>query len=326
LTKYPKGMTTTCWVNPESPFEAYINTDIPTYVWKDLLKALPFLLIGLFLLSSALLQKPSVLSKEKITSKDHEPKPEPKIPDSNDSITAQKFIYEADEKEKNEQPVDIPTTYTAYEELPPRASSKALFWFGLILGVPSVLAFGGIIYVFLISIAHAFIHLDLESAFIAIVVIPLIAATFFFSKMSLSFILRSFSPEPILSLSNNFPSLGETVELDWHFTRKPKGLEYLEISLKGKERVAYESKGSGETENIENEFFHQEIYSSSEYSLKSTGKIEITPPDYLMHSFDSGNNKIEWYLRLDAKYTKWPDTEKEYPIEVQPLDVSEEES
>ena len=48
------------------------------------------------------------------------------------------------------------------------------------------------------------------------------------------------------------------------------------------------------------------------------GSREIHIPEDTMHSFDGGNNKIGWYLKVAGDVPRWPDVDDEVPVDILP--------
>ena len=46
--------------------------------------------------------------------------------------------------------------------------------------------------------------------------------------------------------------------------------------------------------------------------------MRIDLPADCMHSFDAGNNRVVWLLKLEVDVDWWPDLEQEYELGVEP--------
>lgn len=48
------------------------------------------------------------------------------------------------------------------------------------------------------------------------------------------------------------------------------------------------------------------------------GRGEVALPDGVMPTFDGGNNRIVWKLRVSGTISLWPDVREEYELRVRP--------
>lgn len=131
------------------------------------------------------------------------------------------------------------------------------------------------------------------------------------------FALALANPKVRLSLCEGHPALGEPVRLRWRLAGKVHRLDDLAFTLEGRESATYRR---GTRSVTDRSLFHREILFQTDRPLDHRdGQIEFSVPAHLMHSFDGGNNKIEWSLRVAGAISRWPDVTDSYPLVVRPL-------
>lgn len=128
------------------------------------------------------------------------------------------------------------------------------------------------------------------------------------------------NPSLTLTLSEARPRLGQTVTLRWHPSGPLHRLTFLEIVLEGREAATYRRGTDTVTDHCT---FHREsILYLDEPSSQAGGEVAFPLTELSMHSFDGGNNKIEWRLRVEGPIHRWPDVREDYPITVRPMQLA----
>ncbi|HTL31014.1 MAG TPA: hypothetical protein VL282_17420, partial [Tepidisphaeraceae bacterium] len=63
--------------------------------------------------------------------------------------------------------------------------------------------------------------------------------------------------------------------------------------------------------------------------LETTSSFEIARgeatfdiPQDTMHSFEAGNNKIIWELKIRGEIARWPDMSADYPVQIVPMEMA----
>ena len=125
------------------------------------------------------------------------------------------------------------------------------------------------------------------------------------------------NPKLQLTLSESSPRLGETIELEWYANKPLHRLRKLTIELIGQEAATYQRGTNSVTDHST---FHQQLLLELDQpATLQRGNLQLNVPESCMHSFNSGNNKIEWYLKVLGEIPRYPDIKNSYPITVRPL-------
>ncbi len=133
--------------------------------------------------------------------------------------------------------------------------------------------------------------------------------------------LALFNPRVQLTLKEGAARLGEEVELDWTMTGSAERINKLRIWLEGREEAQY-TRGT-DTYTDRNTFATIEIIETRKRSEIRRGRVTLPIPEYTMHSFDGGNNKIVWEVKLEGEISNWPDIDNTFEFTILPLNVSE---
>ena len=131
----------------------------------------------------------------------------------------------------------------------------------------------------------------------------------------LNFLLSAIGPRVKLTLDRPTVPLGETVWLRWRVQGWTR-LNEVAIELVGQEESTYTS-GTDELTDTE-PFYEHELVRSEERRSVAEGRVRIDLPADCMHSFDAGNNRVVWLLKLEVDVDWWPDLEQEYELGVEP--------
>lgn len=122
-----------------------------------------------------------------------------------------------------------------------------------------------------------------------------------------------------LILSEGSPRLGESVELRWETKGSLSRLEDLKIILEGRESATYRRGTRSVTDH--STFIREVVYETERPSLMTADPITVRIPETSMHSFNGGNNRIEWRLRLEGAVRRWPDVSDTYSFTVRPFGI-----
>ena len=125
------------------------------------------------------------------------------------------------------------------------------------------------------------------------------------------------NPKLELTLSEASPRLGEPVQLEWKANKPLHRLRKLSVQVTGQEVATYRRGTNSVTDRS---IFHREhLLELDQPATQLQGILHLTLPIDSMHSFDSGNNKIEWQIRVQGDIPRYPDIHDTYPITVRPL-------
>lgn len=153
--------------------------------------------------------------------------------------------------------------------------------------------------------------------FLTFFMIPFVVIGLFLIGSVFYFLIALFNPRIELHLSEARPRLGQSVRLAWRSSGSLRRLEQLEILLEGREAATYRRGTDSVTDH--STFYRKRLFMTEQLEAHSSGELDLEIPAGSMHSFDGGNNKIEWRLRVYGAIRRWPDIDEAYPITIRPL-------
>ncbi len=128
--------------------------------------------------------------------------------------------------------------------------------------------------------------------------------------------LGLFNPGVELVLTPGQPRLGEKAHLAWRLKGSPSRLRSLKILLVGTETATYQR---GTNSHTDREAFYAQILADETSSLGFyQGENTFQIPHDLMYSFGTGNNGIEWEIRIIGEIRPGPDIADTSKIELLP--------
>ena len=132
-------------------------------------------------------------------------------------------------------------------------------------------------------------------------------------------LLNLFNPRVRLTISDTSPALGGKINLGWQFSGAVGRLQSLKIQLEGREEARY--RRGTDTVIDRHVFFRIPVFETSDPRLIAQGQAQFTVPENLMHTWDGGNNKIVWELKLRGDIPRFPDVHEEYPMTILPRSI-----
>jgi hypothetical protein len=133
--------------------------------------------------------------------------------------------------------------------------------------------------------------------------------------------LAMFNPRVRLTVDRGAACLGSDVELEWSIVGSSSRINSFRIKLEGHEEARY-TRGT-DTYTDEHTFMTIDLLNTSERREIGHGRVTVSIPEFSMHSFDGGNNKIIWEFSVEGEINRWPDMGNTFEYTVLPLDVSE---
>ena len=133
-------------------------------------------------------------------------------------------------------------------------------------------------------------------------------------------IMQAMVPKPLLKVSSDQIALGESLEINWNYTRPVDGIERMTLTLVGREEATYRRGTTTSTDK--SEFARITITDQMMRAQIASGRAKIVIPLEAMPSFTASNNKIVWVLELQQKVRKWPDVKREFSLTINPAEVS----
>ena len=290
VADHPPGKQTVCFVNPGDPTEAVIHRGwVPDMWW--LLFPIPFLGVGAVALLAATgaIHFPSSKSPGKPSSWRPEPVADSPLPES--------FAPAG--------PVTLKPETTPVQVLL-AASFFAIFW-------------NGIVSIFVWGIVSKFWRRGFAAVewFPALFLVPFVLVGIGLCLFVIYTLLSLFNPRPMLIVNSDSIPLGEELEVNWSFSRRPNSIREFKISLKGTEKATYRRGTSTTTDKAT--FAEILVVETNDPFEMEQGTAKILIPEDSMHSFDAPNNEVAWTLEIHGEVPWWPDVSASFPITVLPL-------
>jgi Protein of unknown function (DUF3592) len=129
-------------------------------------------------------------------------------------------------------------------------------------------------------------------------------------------ILALFNPRPRLRISRGAIPLGGSAQVDWSFKGASGRLSDLRIWVEGAESATYRQGTSTRTDT--EVFARIPIVDRQSGMPMDSGSATLEIPEDTMHTFEARHNRILWVLKLHGSIARWPDVDTEFPIKVVP--------
>jgi hypothetical protein len=128
--------------------------------------------------------------------------------------------------------------------------------------------------------------------------------------------LALFNPRLRLVAQSTVIRLGEEFRFSWTISGQSSKLRKLRIVLEGREEVTYRRGTSTSTDT--KVFAEIPVFETMGHEVFDQGSAGFIVPPGHMHTFEGGNNKVLWRLRVRGEIPRWPDVDDEYPVTVLP--------
>jgi hypothetical protein len=133
-------------------------------------------------------------------------------------------------------------------------------------------------------------------------------------------VLAAFNPRPELTLTPGEPRLGDLLRVGWTFHGRSGRIQHLGIVLEGHEEATYQ-RGT-DTRTDREVFATLDLLDTESQAEIPRGAREVRIPEDTMHSFDGGNNRIVWTLKVRGEVPRFPDVNDAFEIQVRPMAIS----
>ncbi|MFZ5572470.1 MAG: DUF3592 domain-containing protein [Thermodesulfobacteriota bacterium] len=284
VRRYPPGSAAVCYVNPGNPAEAVLKRELGL---EALLVLVPvvFMAVGLFG-TLYFIRRPA----------DSEPGRRNTAQDSAGNTNGKWGL-------KSGPLVLRPRTSPAGKILV--TLFIALFW-------------NGIVSVFVFQAIQGW-RSGNPDLFLSLFLIPfvLIGAVLFFSVFY--YLLAFFNPRPQIMLLDDGVRLGERIGLRWRTEGRVTAIHRFRLVLTGEESATYRRGTDSCTDK--REFYRQDLIASENPATIRSGELSFVIPADSMHSFKSEHNAIIWKISLHYDIPRWPDTQEDFEMEVQPMEI-----
>lgn len=280
VDRYPPGARVTCWVDPGDPNEAVLSRDLSPAYLIGLLPLL-FLAIGLGGLVFTL---------------------RPGRGGAVSTVAA------------NESPfgVPLPAAGNGPAELKPSATPL-----GMLLGMVLLALFwNGIVSVFVWQMFLGWRNGQQDGCLTAFLIPFLLIGLALIFGVARRFLVL-FNPRLSITLTPGALVSGQTAVVQWRLGSGGRGVSRVLITFEGREEARYR-RGTNTYTDRET-FFSQPVVDCAQSSeISAGGSGTFTLPAEALPSFRSTHNKIVWTLKAQCELPRWPDTQEEYEVVVQP--------
>jgi hypothetical protein len=284
VSRYPEGLSTFCYVNPEDPKVAVLERGLRPGL---LLAVFPLALalIGLAGLVRRLVQR--VLPRRQEEPADRLPVPSRPRPPAR-------------------RPAG-PVTHRGRSGLRPFAAFLLLaaLWNGAVS--------------FLVREVIASWYDGLPGChgwFLTFVAIPFVLLGLALLALAAYFFLRLFNPRPTLRISSCCAAAGSAIDISWRFSRRTSPIRRLRVYVEGREEATYR-RGSRMCTDCE-VFTTINLVDTTQPAEIRAGQMRFAISANAIPSFQSDHNKIAWAVRIRGEVRRWPDIDDELEITVLP--------
>ncbi len=129
-------------------------------------------------------------------------------------------------------------------------------------------------------------------------------------------LMRWLNPRPILTLSSTTVAPGGEISVRWRFWGSTRRVRRLRLFVEGREEATY-TRGT-ETYTDYEVFSVTRLIDASEPARVRSGQLKLAIAPGAVPSFRSEHNAIVWSLRIHADCGRWPDIDEEFAIAVLP--------
>lgn len=287
VARYPPGLRTVCYINPEDPGEAVLNRGLSLVY-----------LLGLFPLLFAAAGAGGIALSLRARSRRRTAAPEPLLAGvSGDAVSPFGVVLPAGAAE-------------------PRELRPKMTRLGKLVGLVLVgLFWNGIVSVFVWQAVETW-QAGQPDGCLTLFLVPFVLVGLLLIFGAFRQLLVLFNPRLKLTLGRTVLAPGETVLLQWSMTGRAAGVRRLRILLEGQEVATYR-RGTDTHTDTETFASIPVVDTDQPYQMMaSSAALEV--PAGAMPSFAAEHNKIVWTLKAVCEVPGWPDSEDEYEVLVAP--------
>jgi hypothetical protein len=128
--------------------------------------------------------------------------------------------------------------------------------------------------------------------------------------------LNLFNPRIRMTVTSDAVPLGGVLDVRWETRGAVGRIRRLRMTLEGMEKT---KRGSGKNSTREESLFAKlPMFETDDTTRMRAGSARLNIPVDTMHSFDGGDNQIEWKLKVSGEIARYPDVEDEFSISLSP--------
>lgn len=286
------GTTTTCYVNPDDPYEAVIHRG---FVAGMLFGLIPLIFVAVGLIGMTY----SIRSMRRTADR------------------ARSAVGERRDKRFDDRIVRDPDRRDASDDRsgPVTLKSTSHRWAALI-GVTLFAAFwNGIVSVFLFEVVDQW-STGHSPWFETLFLTPFVLIGLGVLFGVLHTFLALFNPRPTLTLNQPSIPLGGTLDLQWRLAGSVRRINRFRITLIAREEATY--RRGTDTVTDKQTFLEMQLVETDHPRDIADGAVSVTIPPQAMHSFEADHNKIVWQIEVRGTIRRWPDVSDDFPIRIDP--------
>jgi hypothetical protein len=298
--QYPPGSTRVCYVDPNVPERALLRRG---FSWMALLCLIPlvFFVIGLLMVRASFRAR----AKLKVAGGEGRRFADAYKLDSGDG--GNRFL-------DTKRPTDSEWSSPAGLSEGPTVLSPGKTRLGGAVGLLLfALLWNGIVSVFVWQVVEGFRKGDPEW-FLTLFMIPFVLVGFAVILGFFYQLLALTNPKPVITLSPGRLRPGQQAEISWKIASKAERIMRMKITLWGVESATYR-RGTN-THTSRGVFYEHILFESTQHAEIRSGRVGFELPADAMPSLNTGNNAIEWEIRVTGGISFWPDVKDHYKIKV----------
>lgn len=208
--------------------------------------------------------------------------------------------------------VPLPAAGSAPAEL--RAAVSPIGMFLVLVFV--ALFWNGIISVFVWQAAAGWKNGHADGCLTAFLIPFVLVGAFLIFAVGRQFLVM-FNPRPRITLTPGVLRTGESAFLQWRLGSGGRGVQRVRITFEGREEAQY--RRGTDTHTDRHTFLTLPVVDSSQpIEIANGGSASFVVPAGTVPSFRAEHNKVIWSLKVQCEIPRWPDSEEEYEVVVQP--------
>jgi hypothetical protein len=283
VARYPVGMKTVCYVNPEDPTDTLLNRDLSPWLLLGLIPAI-FLSVGLVGLGSMVWPALRRM-RERSTM--------PILPGASGIVSSGSIGHAM------ANPVVLSPKQSPMAKLGATVFF-ALFW-------------NGITGTFVWIAVNSFIDGKPEW-FLIVFITPFVLIGLLLLLAVGGALLNLFNPRMQLTLNSLTVPLGGTLDASWSISGASSRIKHLKLTVEGREETSH---GSGKTRRTERKVFVTlPLVDTTDSQQIAQGRASVEIPERYEPSQDEDYPKVIWTVKAAGAIPRYPDLEEEFEITV----------
>ena len=129
-------------------------------------------------------------------------------------------------------------------------------------------------------------------------------------------IMQAFDPQVHLRLKPGALQPGKKAELEWEMKGGWKKFSQFKITLECKEETLVQ--GNKESHMISKVCYRAEVIDTETPEELVAGRVSVAARSGVMHSLNTGRNKVSWNLRVEGNAPGWAGIKDDYPVVMLP--------